>query len=196
MSPLQYEGPALDPRDASDGEFVRRVLEGDADAYEVLVRRHQEGLFRYARGLGIAPDAAEDLVQDALVRAYRYLRTCADPDRFEVWVFRILRNAAMDWLKDIRRRAVSVEDVPLHHPGPDPEDTAHRSELRDRLAGGLAQLPPDLKDAFLMKHLEGLSYQEMQQITGASLSALKMRVLRARDLLRETLAAEADRVPM
>ncbi|MGD8319586.1 MAG: sigma-70 family RNA polymerase sigma factor [Gemmatimonadota bacterium] len=196
MSPLRHEGPARSRSDASDGALVRRVLAGDPDAYELLVRRYQDGLFRYARGLGVPPDAAEDLVQDALIRAYRYLRTCADSERFEVWVFRILRNAALDWLKDIRRRSVSVEDVVLHHGGPDPDEQAGRSELRDRLTRGLAELPTDLRDAFLMKHLEGLSYQEMQQVTGASLSALKMRVLRAREMLREILAEAAERIPM
>jgi RNA polymerase sigma-70 factor (ECF subfamily) len=187
MSPLQHWASKQHFRDASDGELVRRVLAGDTDAYESLVLRHQEGLFRYARGLGIAADAAEDLVQDALIRAYRYLRTCADPEHFEVWVFRILRNAALDWLKDVRRRGVSTDDVILLHKGPDPEEAAVRSELRANLENGLARLPTDLRDAFLMKHLEGFSYMEMQQITGASLSALKMRVLRAREILREAL---------
>lgn len=171
----------------TDGALVRRVMAGDREAYASLVRRHQAGLFRYARGLGIPPDPAEDLVQDAFIRAYHGLATCADPDRFEVWVFRILRNAALDFLKDIRRRSVSVDALPLHDPGPKPDEEAMRAELRRDLDDGLARLPTDLRDAFLMKHLDGLSYEEMADVTGASVSALKMRVLRARDALRETL---------
>ena len=167
---------------------MRRVLAGDREAYASLVRRHQAGLFRYARGLGIPPDPAEDLVQDAFIRAYHGLATCADPDRFEVWVFRILRNAALDFLKDIRRRSVSADALPLRDPGPRPDDEAMRAELRRDLHDGLARLPTELRDAFLMKHLDGLSYEEMADVTGASVSALKMRVLRARDALRETLA--------
>jgi RNA polymerase sigma-70 factor (ECF subfamily) len=196
MSPLQHWTSEPDPASIPDGELVRRVLAGETEAYEGLVLRYQEGLFRYARGLGIAPDPAEDLVQDALVRAYRYLRTCVDPEHFEVWVFRILRNAALDWLKDVRRRSVGTDEVILLHPGPNPEEAAAHAELRSSLRRGVMQLPTDLRDAFLMRHLEGFSYEEMQQITGASQSALKMRVLRARKILRGTMEDRAEPVPM
>ena len=196
MSPLHCWAPEPDLGSIPDGELVRRVLAGDTEAYEGLVLRHQEGLFLYARGLGVAPDAAEDLVQDALVRAFRYLRTCMDPEHFQVWVFRILRNAALDWLKDVRRRSVGTDEIVLLHPGPDPEEMAARAELRAKLRRGLGQLPTDLRDAFLMKHLEGFSYPEMQQITGASQSALKMRVLRAREILREAMEDQIETVPM
>jgi len=168
--------------------LVGRVLDGDREAYAILIRRHQDGLYRYARGVGIPREPAQDLVQDALIKAYRSLRTCVDPERFQMWVFRILRNGALDYLKDIRRRSVSVDVLPIRDPGPDPQVEALRSELRQELERGLGQLPTDLRDAFLMKHLEGLSYEEMADITGASVSALKMRVLRAREVLRESLA--------
>jgi len=173
---------------SSDGVLVGRVLDGDREAYAILIRRHQDGLYRYARGVGIPREPAQDLVQDALIKAYRSLRTCVDPERFQMWVFRILRNGALDYLKDIRRRSVSVDVLPIRDPGPDPQVEALRSELRQELERGLGQLPTDLRDAFLMKHLEGLSYEEMADITGASVSALKMRVLRAREVLRESLA--------
>ncbi len=195
-TPQRWAAAPFDPPGPRDGEVVRRVLAGDTDAYATLVGRYQEGLFRYARGMGISPDAAEDLVQDALVRAYRYLANCEDPERFEVWAFRILRNGALDYLKDIRRNAVSADDVVLLHRGPDPEAEAARSELRDALSEGFGRLPTDLRDAFLMKHLEGMSYEEMRQITGASTSALKMRVLRAREMLRQALAERDELVPM
>lgn len=186
--PARWTSTSFPRSGDTDGTLVRRVLAGDREAYASLVRRHQAGLFRYARGLGIPPDPAEDLVQDAFIRAYHGLATCADPDRFEVWVFRILRNAALDFLKDIRRRSVSADALPLRDPGPRPDDEAMRAELRRDLDDGLARLPTELRDAFLMKHLDGLSYEEMADVTGASVSALKMRVLRARDALREALA--------
>ncbi len=172
----------------SDGALVRRALAGDTESYGTLVRRHQEGLFRYARGLGVPREPAQDLVQDAFIKAYRNLATCEDPNRFEVWVFRILRNGALDFLKDIRRRGVSVDVIPLLDPSPGPFQETVRSELRADLEVGLGRLPTDLRDAFLMKHLEGLSYEEMAATTGASVSALKMRVLRAREALRQVLA--------
>ena len=108
-----------------------------------------------------------------------------------MWVFRILRNGALDFLKDIRRRSVSVDVLPIRDPGPDPQDAVLHSELREGLERGLGRLPTELRDAFLMKHLEGLSYEEMSEITGASVSALKMRVLRAREGLQESLAEQS-----
>jgi len=195
-TPRQWAAAPSGSDGPSDGEVVRRVLAGDTEAYAFLVTRHQEGLFRYARGMGIVPDAAGDLVQDALVRAFRYLANCEEPERFEMWAFRILRNAALDYLKNIRRRAVSTDDVILLDRGPDPEAQTARAELRDALEEGLGRLPIDLRDAFLMKHLEELSYEEMQRMTGASKSALKMRVLRAREMLRQALVERDELVPM
>jgi len=95
---------------ASDAELVQRVLGGHTPTYEVLVRRYQESLYRHAVGMVGDSDAAADLVQDSLVKAYTRLGTC-DPDRFAAWLFRILRNRCKDWLKSRRRR-----DVPLGVP--------------------------------------------------------------------------------
>jgi RNA polymerase sigma-70 factor (ECF subfamily) len=175
---------------ASDGTLVARVLKGDCEAYSCLVLRHQEGLFRYACGLGVAPDPARDLVQESFLRAYDRLSTLADPDRFEVWLFRILRNGVFDLLKGMWSRSVSLEHVVLPDPGPAPDAAVMNSELRVRLTACLDTLRPELKEAFLLKHLQELSYGEMSEITGASVSALKMRVLRAREILREAFVVQ------
>jgi RNA polymerase sigma-70 factor (ECF subfamily) len=186
MSDEGISKPAGSSR-ASDGMLVARVLSGDCEAYSELVLRHQEGLFRYACGLGIAPDPALDLVQESFLRAYDRLASLADPDRFEVWLFRILRNGVFDFMKGIRSRSVGLEHVVLPDPGPAPDTAVMNSELRVGLAACLGRLSPELKEAFLLKHLEELSYGEMSEVTGASVSALKMRVLRAREALREAL---------
>lgn len=173
--------------DDSDGRLVRRVLLGDKEAYSTLVVRHQAGLFRYACGLGVPPDPAGDLVQEAFLSAFDRLATLHDPDRFEMWLFRILRNDVFDYLKNIRRRSVNVDRLPLPDPAPGPEAGALSSDLRTRLDAGLGKLTDELREAFLLKHLEGLSYQEIAEVTDVSVSALKMRVMRARDVLREEL---------
>lgn len=172
-----------------DRALVRRVLDGDREAYSVLVLRHQDGLFRYARGMGVEPDPARDLVQDAFVDGYRKLGSCRDPGRFEAWIFRILRNRCLDYLKDVRRRSVPLDDVELTDDGSDPAADAVRSELRDHLRSALSGLSAELRDAFLMKHLEGFSYAEISEVAGASVSAVKMRVHRAREALRNELEA-------
>jgi RNA polymerase sigma-70 factor (ECF subfamily) len=172
----------------SDAEDVRRVLRGDTAVYAVLVRRYQEPLYRHAYGMVGDPDAAADLVQDSLVKAYTRLGTC-DPDRFAAWLFRILRNRCKDYLKSRRRRDVPLLDDGPHAapPGDDPGLTLDRTELGRAVSEALAHLPEPQREAFLLKHVEGRSYEEMAEMLDAGISALKMRVMRARETLQELL---------
>lgn len=179
-------GAASDARD--DALLVERVLGGERDAFSSLVRRHQDELHRYARNIGIDGDAAADLVQDAFVTAYLRLAQCSEPARFRFWLLRILRNRCLDWLRDVRRNAVPIDDVVLADATAGPHETTEDAELGRRLGAALSSLPDDLRDAFLMKHHEGRSYQEMARIADASVSAMKMRVHRAREALRSALA--------
>ncbi|HSM36393.1 MAG TPA: RNA polymerase sigma factor [Longimicrobiales bacterium] len=173
--------------EASDGDLVARVRAGDSDSYGELIRRHQGGLFHHAAGMTRDADAAQDLVQDAFIVAYRRLGECRDPERFGLWVFRILRNRALDHVKNIRRRSVPIETANLAAPKDNPGASAHRAELREKLGAALNELTAEMRDAFLMKHMEGRSYEEMAELADASVSAMKMRVHRARDALREAL---------
>jgi RNA polymerase sigma-70 factor (ECF subfamily) len=175
---------APDPagREVDDGACVERVRAGDRDAFAILVRRYQTSLYRHARALGLDYDAGHDAVQDAFVRAYTHLDACRDSERFRTWLFRILRNRCLDHLKDIRRTHVPLDAVTLADP-----DEASSIEDADALERAFRQLPAALREAFLLKHREGCSYEEIAERTGATVSALKMRVHRARDLLRATL---------
>lgn len=179
--------PRSGARELEDGPLVRRVLAGHREDFSQLVRRHQDELYRYARGMRIEHDPACDLVQEAFVTAYGRLDQCRDPDRFRYWLFRILRNACLDWLKNIRRRSVALDDVTLESERDTPHASAHRLELRETIAAALDTLSDDLREAFLMKHHEGRSYDEMARLTNASVSAMKMRVHRAREALRDQL---------
>jgi RNA polymerase sigma-70 factor (ECF subfamily) len=174
--------------DTADATLVARVLNGDRAAFEPLVRRHQSALFRRARWMGLEPDTAADMVQDTLIKAYESLNTCRDPNRFHVWAGQILRNKCLDFLKSAARRGVPL---PLSLPADwgNPELEQERSTLRGRLRDALAALPEDHREAFLMKHGEDLSYEEMADLTGASVSAMKMRVHRARELLRAQMGS-------
>lgn len=177
--------------DTDDAALVRRVLAGDTGAYGALVARYRDRLIRYAtRVLGDSSDA-EEALQDSFVRAFRALNRCEDPARFGAWLFRILVNRCrtMGGQRGRRERVV-VTSATLPEPGvPHPED---RAAWREAIEWALAQLPPDHREAFVMKHVEELSYEEMVELTGVGVSALKMRVKRACDQLR-TLLAEVER---
>ena len=157
------------------------ALHGD---FALLVRRHQDPLYRYGRGLGLDHDTALDLVQEAFVKAHERRDQCRDPERVRSWLFRIFRNAMLDWARNVRRTEVPLLDV--EEPAGD-EDFAERHALREAIGTALASLPPILREAFLLRHELGHSYEEIAELAGTSLSAAKMRVARARETLREAL---------
>jgi RNA polymerase sigma-70 factor (ECF subfamily) len=172
----------------TDGQLVTRVLGGDVESYAVLVARYRDRLGRYALHMLGSREDAEEALQDAFVRAYRSLARCDDPEKFGAWLFRILLNRCRtSGARGKRRRQTFVADevallaASVEHP-------ADRAAWREEIEMGLQRLRPDQRQAFLMKYVEELSYEEMSQITGVGVSALKMRVLRACDRLRELLA--------
>ena len=157
------------------------ALEGD---FAALVRQHQNALYRYGRGLGLDHDTALDLVQDAFVKAHARLHQCREPAKVRSWLFRIFRNAMLDWARNVRRTEVPLLDV--EEPADD-EDFAERHALREAIGAALAALPPILREAFLLRHELGHSYEEIAELAGVSLSAAKMRVARAHAALRGML---------
>jgi RNA polymerase sigma-70 factor, ECF subfamily len=173
--------------ETSDGDLVRRVLAGDAEAYAGLVARHQARLMRYARhALGHREDA-EEAVQDALVRGYRSLRRCDDPDGFAPWLFGILVNRCRTYGAQRARRARFLvhDESALERAAA--TGSGDEAAWRDAVEWALAQLESHYREAFLLKHVEELSYEEMTELTGVGVSALKMRVKRACEQLRLAL---------
>ena len=172
----------------TDAELIERILEGETRLFEVLVSRYQDSMFRHAAAMVGDRDAASDLVQDSFVKAYTRLDTCQERDRFPAWLFRILRNRCKDWLKNRRQHTVSLSDDAAAAPaGDDPVRTLERTELGRVVESALARLPAAQREAFLMKHVEGRSYEEMAEMLDTGISALKMRVMRAREALQEML---------
>jgi RNA polymerase sigma-70 factor, ECF subfamily len=180
----------------TDQEVVARVLAGELDQYALLVRRYQDRLYRHAVGMVLDRDGALDLVQDAFVAAYARLDSCRDISKFGTWIFQILRNRCLDYLKARRRRDVSL--AAHHHSSTEggPASDFERTALREVLAGALAKLPEAQREAFLLKHVQDLTYEEMAQVVGASESALRMRVMRAREALQVLLGEELTPVGM
>ncbi len=172
----------------SDALLVGRVLAGNTDAYAGLVARYRDRLGRYAmRMLGNSADA-EDALQETFVRGYRSLARCTDPDRFGAWMFGILVNRC----RTIGgQRARRQEKVVHDEPSVARASVTHSADndaLREEIEWAIAQLSQKHREVFLMKYVEDLSYDEMIQLTGIKLSALKMRVARAREELRKLLS--------
>ena len=168
-----------------DQEAIARVLGGSRDAFGVLIARYSDPLYRHALGMTGSPDVAEDILQASFIKAYQHLGEVRG--RFDAWVFRIVANACKDWLKNIRRSHISYEEDDQPSTFSTPEEEMDRSELRTDLERALARLAPSLREAFVMKHVEGRSYEEMAVLLESTVGALKMRVHRARETLQDLL---------
>jgi RNA polymerase sigma-70 factor (ECF subfamily) len=170
-----------------DGEAVRQVLAGDVEAFRHLVTRYRQQFARHAVALVGDADAAADAMQEAFVRAYDSLASCREPDRFGSWFYRILTNqchTARERMRDaepieaVELAARERTDAPLE-----------RAELAQALESALGRLTAEQREAFIMKHVDGRSYEEMAEVLGTGVDALKMRVYRAREALRQLMGA-------
>ena len=175
----------------TDAALVQRVLEGDVEAFALLVERHHERCLRIATRLLGSVEDAEETVQDAFVRAYRALGRYEEREQFAPWLTRILVNRCRTAIgRRVRYGKTFVED----------EHALDSAVTRDGADGGmwraeveraLAALPHEQREAFVLKHVEELEYEAIAEITGAGISALKMRVKRARERLRALLEGES-----
>lgn len=175
---------------------VARVLGGDTEAYAELVARHRSRLLRYAMRMLCDADEADDVTQETFVRAYRSLGTCEDPSRFSGWIFAILANRCRTaGARRAKREAVFVQtaaEVDEWADVTDGRSTEVELSCNERVEDALARLNSAHREAFLLKYVEDMSYEEIAALTGAGVSALKMRVSRAREFLRSALSEVFD----
>lgn len=168
----------------TDAAYVQRILNGDADAFTQLVDRYYERCARFAvRMLGNRDDA-EDALQATFLRAYRSLGRYQERDRFSAWLYRILVNQCRSLASRRSQRErvfIREEAALLNAPDRGRGWAGEDEELVQRI---LAELDPLLREAFVLKYIDELSYEEMSAATGVGVSALKMRVKRACDRLR------------
>ena len=180
--------------DASDGTYARRVQSGDRSAFRILVERYEGMVFDLAHQYADHPDAAEDLAQDVFLKAYRRIDDLQDPDRFASWLYGIALNRGRDYAKNARRDTYpfSRSDqnaATLSNNGTAAQDEQLvAEERREELWAALDELSPTYATPFLLKYRDGLTYKAMSKRLDVSVSALKVRVHRARKKLQTLLA--------
>ena len=175
-----------------DASLIAEVLGGNLEIFTQLVRRYRDGHMRFAvRMLGNRLDADEAL-QTAWLRAFKHLHCCADPTRFAGWVFAIVANECRTLTtRRTRRERRLVDDEALLETA-SVDDASDALAEREEIERALDALPAEQREAFILKHVEEMSYEEMADVTGAGVSALKMRVKRACERLRELLEEVED----
>ena len=196
---------ADDARRAEYADLVRRAASGDLAAMEQLLLRAQEVAYRFSMTVCGHAEDAEDVMQDALVKTYRFVSQIREPDAFRPWLYRTVRNACLMQRRrrvDEPRELLSLDELlptpdgsrTLDVPAPDrtPEDLALNSRLRRHIGRALSGLPPAFRAVVFLREVEGLSTREVAGVLNVSEANVKTRLHRARLFLqRELAAAEA-----
>jgi RNA polymerase sigma-70 factor (ECF subfamily) len=168
---------------------VARVLAGDTSLFEILMRRYNQRLFRVARSI-LADDAeAEDVMQDAYVRAFRDLASFRGEARFSTWLTRIACHEALARARKRRRLVPITGDGPPEPPAETrgPERELENRELQAVLREAVEVLPDPLRAVFCLREIEGLSTEETAEALGLTVENVRVRLHRAKRGLRETL---------
>lgn len=176
---------------SSDEALILRARSGDLGSFEQLVDRHRDLILRVTTRI-VGPADAEDVTQDVFLRAFHRLRQFRSEAPFRAWLLQIAHNAALNALSRRQRKidGVSGEDTvvfDVEDPTRRPAEELEVAERRDRLALKLREVQPTHRTVLILRDLEGLSYQEIAQITDTPLGSVKGRLFRARRELIEIL---------
>lgn len=174
------------PNSSIDPTLPLRAKAGDRQAFAQLVDAMYPRSLRFALHMVGNREDAEEAVQDAFVRVYHSLGRFRDDARFEPWLFRILANRCRSLMEKRRRHAKIIQYGEVPERGSAPMETSG-VDWTVEVHKVLATLPVEQREAFLLRHVEDMAYEDISAVTGVGLSALRMRVKRACDVLRARL---------
>lgn len=181
-----------------DQQLVERVQRGDKQAFDLLVSKYQRKLGRLVSRFIRDPAEAEDVTQDAFIKAYRALPSFRGESAFYTWLYRIGINTAKNHLLASKRRAPTstpfdteeaetFEEAGLLHEVSTPENELMSKQVVDVVQASLQQLPEDLRSALTLREIEGLSYEEIASVMNCPVGTVRSRIFRAREAVAENL---------
>ena len=188
--------------DDTDQELVRRVQAGDQTAFNLLVLKYQHRVLKLVGRFVNDPTEAEDVAQEAFLKAYRALASFRGDSAFYTWLYRIAINTAKNALVSQRRRPVDF-DLDLQDPdqyerqarlkeADTPEGVLLTDEIRAVVEEAMEQLPEDLRTAIVLRELEGLSYEEIAEAMDCPVGTVRSRIFRAREAIDKKLKPLLD----
>ena len=186
-----------------EAAIVRQVAAGDTNAFEKLVLEYEKNVYSIAlRMTGNSEDAA-DMTQEAFIKAFNSLSGFRGDSKFSVWLYRIVSNVCLDFLRSRSRRptvSLSFEDddgedteLDIADETQSPEILLERSLTRESVRRGLDSLPPDYRQILLLREIQGLSYEEISQALSLEVGTVKSRIFRARKRLCAFLTADGNK---
>jgi len=186
--------PSDQPVGPDDEQLVARSLKQDHEAFGQLIDRHASRIINLAYRMVGDRAEAEDLAQEAFLSAFKSLSTFRADSKFSTWLYRIATNKCKDWLR-VKRPGMEQQDVDIDETldihvadKETPERLLSQQQVAQELEQAIHRLPPLYREAFVMKHVEGMSYEEMAAILGVNSDTLKMRVYKGRLQLSRDLA--------
>ena len=174
---------------SQEDEIIRRVRSGDTDAFGSLVDEYQKNVYNLALRMTGSPEDAQDMSQEAFIKAYNSLSSFRGDSKFSVWLYRIVSNVCLDFLRSRSKNQpmslnVELDDGETELDIPDlrclPEDELERALTRQAVRDGLEALPPDQRQILLLREIEGFSYEEICRILALEEGTVKSRIFRAR----------------
>lgn len=189
-------------QDDNDQQLVQRVQQGDKAAFDLLVRKYQHRVLKLVSRFVNDAAEAEDVAQEAFLKAYRALPAFRGDSAFYTWLYRIAINTAKNTLVSNRRRPVDF-DLDLQDPeqhdrqallkdADTPEGVLLTDEIRGVVERALEQLPDDLRTAIVLRELEGLSYEEIAEAMDCPVGTVRSRIFRAREAIDKKLKPLLD----
>jgi RNA polymerase sigma-70 factor (ECF subfamily) len=178
------------------GGVIERARSGDSDAFRQLVEQHSRAIFRLAFRMTGNEEDAEDVVQETFLRAYKQLDKYEARSSFSTWLYRIASNYSLDLIRmrkrheEKRERGTSedrdiLHNIPVTDPGPD--RIVYGTQVQERVNEALNELSPQERTAFVLRHFEGLSIEEIGESLGTGTNATKHSIFRAVQKLRRSL---------
>ena len=189
-------------QDDNDQQLVLRVQKGERSAFDLLVLKYQHRVLKLVSRFVNNPAEAEDVAQDAFLKAYRALPSFRGESAFYTWLYRIAINTAKNYLVANRRRPVDF-DLDLQDPDQydrqaklkevdTPERVLLTEEIRQVVEGAMEQLPEDLRTAIVLRELDGLSYEEIAEAMDCPVGTVRSRIFRAREAIDKRLKPLLD----
>ncbi|MBV6522663.1 MAG: hypothetical protein MNPFHGCM_02811 [Gemmatimonadaceae bacterium] len=187
----------------SERKIVASAAAGDGAAFEVLMRRYNQRLYRTARSIVKNDADAEDVVQDAYLRAWRALGTWRAESRLSTWLVRIVTNEALGRLRREKAKSIPLDTAMISSEAnmrealmdssqPDPEQSLLREQSRETLEARIDALPESFRTVFMLRAIEEMSVEEVAGVLDIPQATVRSRFFRARSLLRRSLATEMD----
>ena len=181
-----------------DEELILRLQRGDEWAFQLLVRRFRKKIHSVAYGITLDREESQDIVQEVFLQAYRNIVGFRGDASLSTWLHRITVNRCLNWKRRWARRFkwmhVSTDrtddDAPaaeIESPLPNPEERVADAQTRQQIDNALKMLPEQIRTVFVLRELEGLSYEQIADVTGIKLGTVRSRLFHARKRLKEIL---------